>query len=275
MRCEDQAASFAAEMSNDVVVHTWDELQRELFRDTWDPKINRYRSPYVYRGLWDKGYTLKTSLMRIGENYPKLEPHLLRNFRKYAKGTSAHTGESAWNWLALAQHHGLPTRLLDWTYSPYVALHFATANLDCFHEDAAIWCVNYIKTTEYLPEKLRDAIRKEGSNVFTPEVLEPVAPNLWSLSEFQEEPFVLFLEPPSIDERIIHQYALFSLMSTSDSMLCDWLNQHPELYFRIIIPAKLKWEVRDKLDQVNITERVLFPGLTGLSAWLKRHYTTT
>jgi hypothetical protein len=64
-------------------------------------------------------------------------------------------------------------------------------------------------------------------------------------------------------------------MSSAQANLGDWLSGHPDLYFRIIIPGRLKWEIRDKLDQVNITERVLFPGLAGLSMWLKRHYTTT
>ncbi len=41
---------------------------------------------------------------------------------------------------------------------------------------------------------------------------------------------------------------------------------------RVIIPAGMKWEVRDKLDQAGITERMLFPGLDGLSAWLARYY---
>jgi len=40
-------------------------------------------------------------------------------------------------------------------------------------------------------------------------------------------------------------------------------------WYKIIIPAELKWEVRDKLDQANIIEQVLSPGLDG---WLKRHY---
>jgi hypothetical protein len=261
------------ETSKDIKVNDWQELQEALFQDSWDKKINRYRSPYVYRGMYNKDFDLKTSLMRLGGAYEQLEPHLLRNFRKYAHD-NASPGNSIWNWLAVAQHHGLPTRLLDWTYSPYVALHFATANLANQEADAVIWCVNYVKSNNYLPKLLKGAIMEEGSNVFTPEVLEPVCASLKELASFQDEDFVLFLEPPSLDARIVHQFALFAMMSKANAVLSTWLQNHPDLYFRIIIPADLKWEIRDKLDQVNITERVLFPGLAGLSQWLKRHYTT-
>ena len=243
-----------------------------MFDHSWNETISRFRSSYVYRGAWNKNFNLSTSLTRLGSRYHELEPHILRNFKKYAHSNAA-AGDSVWNWLAVAQHHGLPTRLLDWTHSPYVALHFATQDLSKYDEDGVVWCVNYVKSTEHLPPSLKTAIEEEGSNVFTPDMLYPVCPTLKELELLQQEEYVVFLEPPSLDARIVHQYALFSLMSTAQANMSNWLEQHPELYFRVVIPAGLKWEIRDKLDQANITERVLFPGLTGLSQWLKRHYT--
>ena len=162
--------------------------------------------------------------------------------------------------------------MLDWTYSPYIALHFATCNLLKFETDGVIWCVNYVETNRFIPPQLRTIIKEEGANVFTPGMLDPVFSSLGELDAVQERDFVLFLEPPSMNERIVNQHALFSLMSSAESILDSYLTAHPDLYFRIIIPAGLKWEIRDKLDQANITERVLFPGLDGLSRWLKRHY---
>ena len=61
-------------------------------------------------------------------------------------------------------------------------------------------------------------------------------------------------------------------MSRADASLDEWLAERPRLARRLVIPAELKWEVRDKLDQANTTERVLFPGLDGLSRWVARYY---
>ena len=77
-----------------------------------------------------------------------------------------------------------------------------------------------------------------------------------------------------MDDRVANQYALLSVLSRSTARVDEWLDQHHDFYVRYLIPARLKWEIRDKLDQANITERVLFPGLDGLSRWLARQYTS-
>jgi hypothetical protein len=219
-------------------------------------------------------HSLSSSLVRLARDQAdvrRVEVALLRNFRKYAHGEAAGT-DSIWDWLALGQHRGLPTRLLDWTYSPLVALHFATDNPGEFDSDGVVWCVNFVEANKRLPSRLRRILEQEGSDTFTVEMLAEFE-TLREFDALSREPFVIFLEPPALDQRILNQLALFSVMSSAEAELSDWLERHPDLCRRVEVPAALKWEVRDKLDQANINERVLFPGLDGLSRWLARYYT--
>ena len=253
-------------------VESWLELQELVFAESWNERLGRFRSNLVYRGENRAANELTTSLQRLGGPFAELERHLLRNFRKYAH-RDAVPQETIWDWLALAKHHGLPTRLLDWSHSPYVGLHFATANRLLFDEDGAVWTVDYVRAAEHLPPPLRAVLDDEGSNSFTAEMLVRAATSLEELDRLaDEEDFVVFLEPPSLDDRIVNQYSVFSLMSGAEVRLDRWLETKPDLVHRIVLPAELKWEVRDKLDQANVTERVLFPGLDGIAAWLARQY---
>jgi FRG domain len=257
----------------DIVAKSWADLLDRLYEQSWNEHLGRFRSSFAFRGMQDAHFDLTTTLVRLGGEFHRHEDDLLRNFRKYAQEPVATTmGDSIWNWLALAQHHGLPTRLLDWTYSPFVALHFVTADFEFFDTDGLIWCVDYIKTRKMLPGKLKDILDNEDTNIFTAEMLGLAASTLTEFDKLSRDEYVVFFEPPSLDDRIVNQYALFSLMSSPTADLQEWLRKHPEVQRRIIVPASLKWEIRDKLDQANITERVLFPGLDGLSAWLRRYY---
>ena len=251
-------------------VESWLELQEQLFADSWQESLGRHRSAYAFRGRDDARDILSTSLARLGGDASVLARHLLRNFRKYAGPTEVPV-DSPWNWLALGQHHGLPTRLLDWTNSPYVALHFATSHVHEFDRDGVVWMVDYVRAHELAPAPLRDCLEREGAALFTTEMLATVSEDVGDLESFGDE-FVVFVEPPSFDQRIINQYALFSLLSRPDASMDAWAEANPALVRRVLIPAALKWEVRDKLDQANVTERVLFPGLDGLTRALTRHY---
>jgi hypothetical protein len=255
----------------DFLPRSWIDLHERLYAGAWQPALGRFRSTLAFRGTGDASLPLTTSLQHLAASHPNPEAHLLRNFRKYASTQPPHD-QSTWNWLALAQHHGLPTRLLDWTYSPLVALHFATAELELYDRDAAIWCIDYIQTHALLPESLKQILHEEGSNVFTAEMLDRAAATLADFDALAPTPFVVFFEPPSLDERIVNQFALFSLLSDPRAHLDAWMDQHPDTAQRLVIPAALKWEVRDKLDQANVTERVLYPGLDGLARWLRRYY---
>jgi len=257
---------------NDKVVGSWEELCEEVYHDSWKPQMGRYRSDFAFRGLSDSSYELKNSFLRNCGSRPELEYHMLRNFRKYSMSKDAQLSSSFWRSLVIAQHHGLPTRLMDWTYSPFVAMHFATANTEKFDIDGVIWKVDFVRANRMICEPLKSRLTEEKCNAFTVEMLEESLMSLSDLDTKMKGTQLIFFEPPSLDQRIVNQFAFFSVMSSPTAILDEWLINHPELFRRIIIPKELKWEVRDKLDQANITERVLFPGLDGLAHWLKRHY---
>jgi len=253
---------------------TWSTLIDTLYEDSWNPRIGRFRSRFVYRGAGSSTSTLSSSLVRLAGrdgDTARLELALVRNFRKYAHHAAA-PSDSIWSWLALGQHCGLPTRLLDWTYSPLVALHFATHDTAEFDRDGMIWCVAFVAADRLLPRRLRELLKADMSDTITVDMLAGF-PTLQSFDRLARTPFVIFMEPPALDRRILHQHALFSLMSSPMARLDDWLRTHPSLVRRVLVPARAKWEIRDKLDQANINERVLFPDLEGLCRWLARYYT--
>lgn len=250
-------------------ISSWREIDDALGERRWWSTERNVHPPTVYRGLGRSRYRNVHSLSRLHEDYAALERHLLRSFRKYAHREQP--GPSTWDWLSLAQHHGLPTRLLDWTYSPLVALHFAT--LSAPNEEAVLWEVDCEKVHDRLPDRLLRALREERARVFTTDLLDALAPDLAALDRLgDEEPFLLFFEPPSLNERIVNQAAVLSIASSPELQVEDWLAEHDDVWRAWRIPAAAKPEIRARLDQANVTERVLMPGLDGLATWLCRYY---
>ena len=254
--------------------HSWTSLLEQIYEGSWNQELRRFRSPFAFRGLPDIGQPLINRLTRLAGDHPdvgKIELAMLRNFRKYAVEQAPAAVDSIWQWLAVAQHHDLPTRLIDWSYSPLVALHFATSTPADYGNDGVVWCIDFVRANALLPRRLRAILDEEGSDTFTVDMLG----GFGSLRDFDAlagKPFLLFLEPPALDARILNQAALFSLMPSPSASLHEWVDEHPDLVRRVVVPAELKWEVRDKLDQANISERTLFPGLDGLSRSLERYY---
>lgn len=255
----------------EIIIHSWDELQKYIFKDVWDESIQRYRSCYIYRGVSHKDFDLVPKLNRVCNHDLTLEDSLLRNFKKYG---SADLGgyQNFWQIVALAQHHGLPTRLLDWTYSPLVAAHFATCDITEYDYDGAIMCLNFDALNEQLPKIMKAAVEEHGSKCFTIDMLNSTVNNFKELKSISEKPFAFFFEPASISDRIVNQYALFSVVSDSSVLLSEILNDYPDLCTKIIIPKEVKLELRDKLDYINMSERFIYPGLDGICSWLTRKY---
>jgi len=265
----------------EIRVSSWGALTAMLHSERIIPRLpdegNHFRSPCVFRGVDVATWGLQTSLQRLTSEPNRIEQAVLRSFRKYAND-GAFDKESEWYMLAVAQHNGLPTRCLDWTASPLVAAHFACGDEKYKDVDGAIWCLNLValrKINEQNHPGLHEL--KQIFWVYDTRRLEETFRNLKGLdSSAQGKDLMLLWEPPSLDQRIASQRGYLSVMNSPGVSQTSFLQSHSQnasdLVVRIVIDAAMKSEARDMLDQNNICERSLFPGLPGLCAWLKRYY---
>ena len=253
-----------------------DELWGIISDQKYVDKLKRYRSSTLYRGLPRASYHLETTLSRNSKGKaPVVEEPILRNFAKYASIDDPSLDESVWRRLIIGQHHGLPTRLLDWTYSPLVALHFATSGgplAEMEDEDCAVWAIDIEELNSLLPLRYQDVLRRRSAYLFTVDMMNDLVGSLGDYDEDMREDSMVLLEPPSIDQRIISRYSYFSVVPKNMLDVEGFLDRRTNNTVKYVIDKSLKWRVRDMLDQMNINERVVFPGLDGLASWLKRHY---
>ena len=253
----------------DILIKSWDELQSAVFEDVWDPAILRYRNNRVFRGMSDAEWALTPSLNRACPQNLGLEKMILRSFQKYGYAELQNC-TSFWEVVAMGQQFGLPTRLLDWTYSPLVAAHFVTEDVSAYDRDGVIWCVDLDDINAQLPPVLHQRLEVQKGVIFTRDMLDDAARNFDALQAISDTPFALFFEPASTVNRIANQYALFSVVSDPAVTLLDLPEK--EKFTRLVIDRRAKLEIRDKLDYINISERMIYPGLDGICKWIARRY---
>jgi hypothetical protein len=259
-----------------VTISNLADLIAKVTPSSPDPDSGRHRDAGVYRGAADASWPLLTSLDTLGGVAPAhskadLEEHILRNFIRYSRPFYPGTQVNDWEVLIAAQHHGLPTRLLDWTYSPMVAAHFATVEGEA-DADRAVWRLDWKAVHRFFQLPARALLIQDLEGVFGQD--RSFTP--WTLfgAKTRERQFACMIEPPSLDARIATQAATFTLCSDNRQPFDSFLEAIGlrSALTRFVIPAQDVSRLRDQLDMVSVDERRLFPDLDGLANYLRRYY---
>lgn len=239
-----------------ITVHTWDELTRVF--DTLDG--------WAFRGereaSWDLLSTLSRRLMQYCPDrtlWPEREARGMRIFRRKAHNylPDPHALEDGLRCLALMQHHGAPTRLLDFTKSPFVATFFA---LEAARGEAAVFALDTPRVWSTPP--IFDAS-------LTRELIDPRNDERFARYFAPNEVPVLWVgEPAEMDRRLVSQSGVFVvpgvLHLTLDQLLAGYVADG-SLLVKIVLPPSLRDDAMRMLYRMNITYATLFPDLDGLA----------
>ena len=260
-----------------ITIHSLGQLIDCVTPNEPDPVTGRRRDRGVYRGDSDAAHPLLTSLDRLGGVHPPhtkadLEEHILRNFVRYSRPYVGGEAVNDWEHLVAAQHHGVPTRLLDWTYSPLIASFFATRPCDDGEErDRAVWRLDW--------QAVHEAFGLPGLSLLITDLDQLFAKaghfSPWDLMRGRaDRPFACLLEPSSLDQRIVVQSAVFTLCSEKSRSFDRFLEEHglARALTKFILPRREVARFRDQLDLVGMDERRLLPDLDGVAAAIRRYY---
>jgi hypothetical protein len=228
---------------------------------SWDEYLEIISdSPYqnwAFRGQRDASAPLFSALSRYFISFhvdPRAwrdqEERILRIFKRKAIHfvDVIPDREDDFEWLALMQDHGAPTRLLDFTWSPYVAAFFALHNAT---KEGVIWACNPVEI-----KKVKHVDLKEPGH-FRKHFLSGTGN------------FVCFGEPWAMNRRLIAQSGTFLVPAVLDSSIEDILREYPnpkDTLIKFIVPAdKVREKGMRELYRMNITQATLFPDLDGLA----------
>lgn len=257
---------------DEIQVSTWEEFREAI--ETFDYALG-VRNPYIYRGQSDSSFQLTTRLWRAFENKENTSRDNFHEFEKWSLGEfeadSHHflsesilrSCSDCTGWWSLMQHFGAPTRLLDWTLSPYVACYFAAR--ENFDKPGTIWVVQHdilkdatdkiFPTEKNIPDDPIECIKYFCRND-SPDVLIAVKRHIrFERIKAQQGVFTVCLNVHAKHDEVIRK-----IFSESDN---------PNYLAKIIIPADLKLEAIKRLRSMNITASTLFPGLEGLARSLE------
>lgn len=240
-----------------VQVRSWQEAKTYF---------GKFPEGWLFRGQRDATWSLESSLERIvpsSVNLAAFEGMVLDRFQRVAHHylPSNRIPSDRLEWLALMQHHGAVTRLLDWTYSPYVAAFFAIERAE---SDCAVWVIGETK----VKEAGRLLLLEENVN---PSLLVNLASPKYHAAIFSACPLGVFpVEPYFRNQRLYIQQGLFLLGGDPSQGFTENLLRMKGLdtaqcVVKIVIPYDAKADALRDLNRVNVNRATLFPGLDGFA----------